>query len=63
MSLTSIISSTFSRKPLKTLLSLLGRKDRRDAAVVEEAMRRAVRREAHRIWGKKPHVEAIILSS
>jgi ribonuclease J len=42
---------------------LLGRKDRRDAAVVEEAMRRAVRREAHRIWGKKPHVEAIILSS
>ena len=40
---------------------LLGRKDRRDPAVVEEAMRRAVRREAARIWGKKPHVEAIIL--
>lgn len=40
---------------------LLGRKDRRDPAVVEEALRRAVRREAARIWGKKPHVEAIIL--
>ena len=40
----------------------LGRKDRADEAVVEEALRRAVRRDAHRIWGKKPHVEVLILS-
>ncbi len=40
----------------------LGRKDRADEAVVEEAIRRAVRREAHRIWGKKPVVESIVLS-
>ena len=41
----------------------MGRKERRDEAAVEEAMRRAVRREANRIWGKKPHVEAIVMSS
>ena len=40
----------------------LGRKDRADEAVVEEAIRRAVRREAYRIWGKKPVVEAMVLS-
>lgn len=41
----------------------LGRKDRQNEATVEEALRRAVRREANRIWGKKPHVEAIVLSA
>ena len=41
----------------------LGRKDRQDEAIVEEALRRAVRREANRIWGKKPHVEAIVLTA
>jgi len=40
----------------------LDRRDRRDAGAVEEAIRRGVRREASRIWGKKPHVEAIILT-
>ncbi len=40
----------------------LGRRDRADESVVEEALRRAVRREAHRIWGKKPHVEAMVLT-
>lgn len=41
----------------------MGRKERQDEAAVEEAIRRAVRREASRIWGKKPHVEAIVLSA
>jgi len=41
----------------------LGKRDKRDEAAVEEALRRAVRREANRIWGKKPHVEAIVLST
>jgi ribonuclease J len=40
----------------------MGRRERRDEAAVEEALRRAVRRDANRIWGKKPHVEVIILS-
>ncbi len=39
----------------------LSKKARRDEAEVEEAVRRAVRREANRIWGKKPVVEAMIL--
>jgi len=34
---------------------------RRDAETVEEDVRRAVRREANRIWGKKPWVEVIVL--
>jgi len=41
----------------------MGRTERKDEAAVEEAIRRAVRREANRIWGKKPHVEAIVLSA
>lgn len=41
----------------------MGRKERRDEAAVEEAIRRAVRREASKVWGKKPHVEAIVLSA
>ncbi len=40
----------------------MGRRARRDESAVEEALRRAVRRDANRIWGKKPHVEVIILS-
>lgn len=40
----------------------LGKKDRRDEDAIEEALRRAVRREANRVWGKKPHVEAVVLS-
>ena len=40
----------------------MGRRERRDEAAVEEQLRRAVRRDANRIWGKKPHVEVIILS-
>ena len=41
----------------------MGKKDKRDEGAVEEVLRRAVRREANRIWGKKPHVEAIVLST
>lgn len=40
----------------------MGRRERRDEAAIEEQLRRAVRRDANRIWGKKPHVEVIILS-
>ena len=39
----------------------LSGRDRRDAETAEEEVRRAVRREASRIWGKKPWVEVIIL--
>ncbi|MEO1040366.1 MAG: ribonuclease J [Pseudomonadota bacterium] len=39
----------------------LGRRDRRDEDAMEEAVRRAVRREANRVWGKKPIVEAMVL--
>jgi ribonuclease J len=39
----------------------LGRKARRDEDEIEEAVRRAVRREANRLWGKKPVVEAMVL--
>lgn len=39
----------------------LGKKARRDEDEVEEAVRRAVRREANRLWGKKPVVEAMVL--
>ena len=41
----------------------MSQKDRRDVGVIEETLRVAVRREANRIWGKKPHVEAIVLST
>jgi len=41
----------------------MGRKEREDEAAVEEVLRRAVRREASRIWGKKPVVEAVVLSA
>jgi ribonuclease J len=40
----------------------LGRRDRHDEAIVEETLRIAVRRTAHAIWGKKPVVEAIVLT-
>jgi len=39
------------------------RLDRRNPSTVEEAIRRGVRRQAYRIWGKKPHVEVIILTA
>ena len=39
----------------------LSNRDRRDVETAEEEVRRAVRREANRIWGKKPWVEVIIL--
>ena len=39
----------------------LGRRERRDEEALEEAVRRGVRREANRIWGKKPIVEALVL--
>ena len=39
----------------------LGRRERRDIDVAEEEIRRAVRREANQIWGKKPWVEVILL--
>jgi ribonuclease J len=39
----------------------LHQKARRDEDQVEEALRQAVRREANRIWGKKPVVEAMVL--
>ena len=41
--------------------SQLGGKARRDEDEVEEAVRQAVRREANRLWGKKPVVEAMVL--
>lgn len=40
----------------------LGKKDRKDPDAIEEALRRAVRREADRIWGKKPVVEVMVLA-
>ncbi len=40
----------------------LGKKDRKDPEAIEEALRRAVRREADRIWGKKPVVEVMVLA-
>ena len=36
-------------------------RSRRDLEHAEEEVRRAVRREANRIWGKKPWVEIILL--
>ena len=41
----------------------LGRRDRQDETIVEETLRLAVRRTAHAIWGKKPVVEAIVLTA
>ncbi len=40
----------------------LSKKERRDPDAIEEVLRRAVRREADRIWGKKPVVEVIVLA-
>nr|WP_291842553.1 ribonuclease J [Maricaulis sp.] len=39
----------------------LSKRDRRDVELAEEEVRRGVRREASRIWGKKPWVEIMIL--
>ncbi len=39
----------------------LGRRTRRDPDQVEEEIRLAVRREANGIWGKKPHVDVVVL--
>lgn len=39
----------------------MGNKARRDEDEVEETVRQAVRREANRLWGKKPVVEAMVL--
>jgi len=39
----------------------LSARDRRDAETAEEEVRRAVRRDANRIWGKKPWVEVMLL--
>jgi len=39
----------------------LSKRDRRDVELAEEELRRAVRREAGRIWGKKPWVEIMML--
>ncbi|WP_300557173.1 ribonuclease J [Maricaulis sp.] len=39
----------------------LGRRAKKDPDVVEEEIRLAVRREANAIWGKKPHVDVIVL--
>ncbi|RKR02989.1 ribonuclease J [Maricaulis maris] len=39
----------------------LSKRDRRDVELAEEEVRRAVRREASRIWGKKPWVEIMML--
>ncbi|WP_300543045.1 ribonuclease J [Maricaulis sp.] len=36
-------------------------RSRKDAEMVEEEVRRAVRRDANRIWGKKPWVEVMLL--
>jgi len=41
--------------------SKMGGKARRDEEEVEEVVRQAVRREANRLWGKKPIVEAMVL--
>lgn len=46
----------------ETAFDRLGKKDRKDPDAVEEALRRAVRREADRIWGKKPVVEVMVLA-
>lgn len=40
----------------------LSKKERRDPDAIEEVLRRAVRREADRIWGKKPVVEVMVLA-
>jgi ribonuclease J len=40
----------------------MGKRERRDEAAVEEVLRQAVRREAARIWGKKPAVDAIVMA-
>jgi len=40
----------------------LGRRDRSDEEAAEEAIRRAVRKEANRIWGKKPIVDVTALT-
>lgn len=40
----------------------LSKKDRRDPEMTEEMLRRAVRRTADRIWGKKPVVEVMVLA-
>ncbi|KAA5805525.1 ribonuclease J [Alkalicaulis satelles] len=45
----------------ETAFHRMGKRERRDEAAVEEVLRRAVRREAARIWGKKPAVAAIVL--
>jgi len=39
----------------------LGRRARRDPDEIEEEIRLAVRREANGIWGKKPHVDVVVL--
>lgn len=39
----------------------MSRRDRRNVETAEEEVRRAVRREANRIWGKKPWVEVTVL--
>lgn len=39
----------------------MSKRDRRDVELAEEEIRRAVRREAGRIWGKKPWVEIMML--
>ncbi len=39
----------------------LSKRDKRDVERAEEEVRRAVRREANRIWGKKPWVEIMML--
>lgn len=39
----------------------LGKRDRRDPDMIEEAVRRGVRREAAKIWGKKPIVDVTVL--
>ncbi|MFC2924517.1 MULTISPECIES: ribonuclease J [Hyphobacterium] len=39
----------------------LGKRDRRDPDMIEEAVRRDVRREATKIWGKKPIVDVTVL--
>lgn len=41
----------------------LKHRDRRDEAQVEEMVRRAVRGELNRIWGKKPQVDIMVLTA
>ena len=41
----------------------LSRRNRCDEAEVEEAVRRAVRREINQIWGKKPVVDVMVLTA